>query len=948
MRLRIGVTALALLAGAAAASAQEIDYLDVLLGTRPRGYIAAIGARERKLKPENPRAAFEWRLETMKDDKGKIPPGVFHRANVHRRNNLKAPKPKGKSLSTQAASLFPFSWVSRGPQNVGGRTLALLVHPTNNQLLFAGAASGGIWKSTNGGATWTPINDFMANLFIGALAFDPLNPNTMYAGTGERLYDQVVRNSGIFKSTDGGNTWFQLPATAFWLDVQTIAPQPASSNTLLAATGGGIFRTTDGGASWSLSSVPSLSMAQGVAFDPSNGNRAVAAVLRSDGKVQPYFSTDGGLTFNPAGGAQLSGDDIAVAYAPSQPSTVYAILGGLTSQVWRSTNNGASYTLMTSGSNIGCIDRRCTIWVAPNDPNVVVTGGLHLYRSTNGGSSFTLISAGGALTNDPHPDQHCTAHDPFYNGVSNRTVYFCTDGGVWRTSDVLAAAPGSTWTPLTATYQTVQFYGGAGHAAGAGLYLGGTQDNGNLFTTNVTTNATLALSADGGFVEIDPTHLDTWYMETQWLKIYRTLEAGANVAPMWPPESQMNFIAPFILDPNNPNTLYAGGYQLWRTTNATAPSPSWSSVRAGTSANISAIAVAPGNANIVYVGLNDGSVQKTTNGTAGSPTWTDVDNNTSTNPLPDRYITRIYCDPGDTNTIYVALGGFDFNPLWKSTNGGATFISASGSGATSLPPAPVRGITRHPRNAQRLYVGTDVGIYESEDGGLTWLTSEAGPSDVVVDELRFVIGTETLLAATHGRGFWTADVSSVPTLAPSGLVAVAPGTTSVNLSWTGVVGATSYQILRSSDGAPFSVITSVATTSHTDSSVVAGKTYLYRVKAVVNGAPTDPSNLDLATTIVFTDDGQLAGKVVAALHLQEVRSAVNAVRAAAGLGALSFTNPAVPGSPVQANDITALRTGLVAAYNQLALSPPGFAETLVPGTTLIKASHWQEVRQAVK
>lgn len=928
--------------------AGQVDYFELLMNSAaPRGYIAAIGAPEKKQQLENPRKAFEWRLRSMEDKHGRIPPGAFHRANVHRRENIK--HGRKRRPGSQAATLSPFSWISRGPQNVGGRTLALLVHPNNNQVLFAGTASGGIWRSVNGGQTWIPVNDFMANLNIGALAFDPLNPNTMYAGTGERFYDREVRNAGIFKSVNGGINWSQLSTTADFADVQAIAPQPGSSSVLLAATGNGIFRTSDGGVTWSQVSAPGLGNAQGVAFDPANGTRAVAAVVRNDGTVRPYVSTDGGLTFNPSDAPVLGGADIAVAYAPSQSSTVYAVVGPNTRQLWRSTDNGATFVLH-GGSPIGCIGRRCTLWVSPTDPNLLVTGGLDLYRSVDGGASFTTISNGGILTTDPHADQHCTVHDPLYNGTSNRTVYFCTDGGVWRSSDIATAQSGSTWTPLTATFQTTQYYGGAGHHVGVGAYIGGLQDNGTLLLTNFSTNASVVNGGDGGFVEIDPTDVDTWYVESQNLELRRTLDGGISLQTITAgiTGGGANFIAPFVLDPNNPNTLYAGTNALWRTNNATAPNVTWSNVRPNGSHSISAIAVAPGNSNIVYLGQNDGVIQKTTNGTATNPTWTNVDNNNSHDPLPNRYITRILVDPNSSDTIYVALGGFDLDNLWKSTNGGASFVSATGSGVTSLPPAPIRGLARHPMDPLRIYAGTEVGIYESENGGQTWLASEAGPSDVSIDELRFVIGTQTLLAATHGRGLWTADVSGIGAV-PSGLIATASGTSVVELDWNGVTNASSYRIVRSVDNGPFSELTTINATSYSDFDVVAGKTYLYKVQAWVNSTLTGESNLDLATTVPFTFDHQLAGKTYAAIYLQEMRNAVNAVRVSSGLTPLTFSNPAVFGSLTLANDINQLRTGLTGAYNQLGLTPPSFTGTLTGGgATLLNQSHWQEVRDATK
>jgi hypothetical protein len=947
MKFRIVTTLCVLLGvGTLQAETEHIDFFELLLKSTPRGYIAAIGAPEREPETENPREAFEWRLQTMQDEYGRIPPGAYQRANAHRRNNKKT-KTKG-GLSSLDASISPFSWISRGPQNVGGRTLALLVHPTNNQILFAGSASGGIWKSTNAGATWAPVNDFMANLFIGALAFDPLNANTMYAGTGERFYDRIVRNAGIFKSTNGGVTWTQLTSTANWEDVQAIAPQPGSSNTLLAATGDGIYRTTDGGTTWSQATVPDMGAAQGVAFDPSNGTRAVAAVFRNDGDVRAYYSTDGGLTFTAATGTTAGGNDIAVAYAPSQPATVYAVVDDNgTSELWRSTDNGVTYTQQTSGS-FGCIDRRCTLWVSPTDPNLLVTGGLHIYRSANGGTSFTRISLGDILTNDPHPDQHCITNDSSYNGTSNRRVYFCTDGGVWRSSDITTAAVNSTWTPLTATYQTTQFYSGAGHAVGSGVYLGGAQDNGTLRTSNFSNTATVATGGDGAFVEIDPNGADTWYTSSQNLDIFRTLNGGANFSFISTGiTGSRNFIAPFVLDPNNTTTLYAGAAALWRTTNATSPTVTWSAIRPANFGNISAIAVAPSNSNVVYVGQTDGGIGKTTNATATTPTWTDVDNNTSVNPLPDRYVTRIYCDPANSNIVYVAFGGFAFDNLWKSTNGGTTFVSVSGSGATSLPPAPLRGIVRHPFDASRLYAGTDVGIFESDNGGASWLTSEAGPSDATIDELRFVNGTEILLAATHGRGLWTADLSGL-SQPPTNLVATASSVANINLSWTGVSGATSYEIWRSVDNGAYSLRTTVNTTTFADSTVLANKTYLYKVRSVVTATVSGDSNVDFATTILFTFDNALAGKLYNASYLQEMRSAVNAVRVSSGLATLTFSSPGTAGLMPKTTDISELRTGLTAAYNQLGLTPPSFGGTIVAGSTIVTTSHWQEIRNATK
>jgi photosystem II stability/assembly factor-like uncharacterized protein len=483
--MRIQMMTFLIMAGAGTAFAGDVDFLPFLLRPAVHGYLADLHADKREPGTDDPGAAAEFRLMTMKDEHGRIPQGAFLRAELHRLDNVTFGDPASSS-----PSIAPFSWISRGPQNIGGRTLAVLVHPSNNQILFAGSASGGIWKSTNAGQTWAPVNDFMASLYIGALVFDPLNPNTMYAGTGERFYDHEVKASGIFKSTDGGSSWTQLASTSGWSYVSAIAAQPGSSNVLVAAAGNGIYRTGDGGASWTLAGTPGLLApfsAYSVAFNPLAGNRVVAGVRDNNGSVHPYYSSDGGLTFNAASSPSTLFGEIALAYAPSALPMVYAIVNGATysdgstySELWRSTDNGLSYALLSSG-DIGCADRRCAIWVSPTDSNLVVTGGMDVFRSTNGGVSFTRISNGYILTNDPHPDLHFIVGDPLYNGSTNRTVYFGTDGGVWRTSDILSATQnGNNWTPLNTTYQTAQFYGGAGHASGVGAYVGGTQDNGTL------------------------------------------------------------------------------------------------------------------------------------------------------------------------------------------------------------------------------------------------------------------------------------------------------------------------------------------------------------------------------------------------------------------------------------------------------------------------------------
>ena len=218
--------------------------------------------------------------------------------------------------------------------------------------------------------------------------------------------------------------------------------------------------------------------------------------------------------------------------------------------------------------------------------------------------------------------------------------------------------------------------------------------------------------------------------------------------------------------------MLAGGRSLWRTRDVKAPLPVWEEIRTAGNDLTSAIAVAPGHSDTIWVGLNNGEIWQTRDGTADVPTWSAIDDNSLVDPLPDRYVTRILVDPLDPLVVYVAFGGFDVDNLYVTDDGGLTWTDLTGEGETGLPDGPVRGVARHPANPNWLFVGTEVGVFASQDGGLTWSTNDYGPAAVSVDELVFLHHSETLLAATHGRGLFTADLATqtltleVPTLVP--------------------------------------------------------------------------------------------------------------------------------------------------------------------------------------
>jgi photosystem II stability/assembly factor-like uncharacterized protein len=721
--------------------------------------------------PDSPHDAAAWRIGRYADENGQIPQQAWQTALMERERTVAA-----TAARPEAGGIASPAWVERGPANVAGRSRILVIDPRDPQRMFAGSVSGGLWRSTDGGANWAHVDDWWGNLSVPTVTLDPSDPDVMYVGTGEgfyslahltRSFSHFVRGAGVMKSTDGGVTWAQLPATASWLHVTRIAVSPTDPNVLLASRRpGGIARSTDGGATWT--DVATGEHSFQVVFDPNDGNRAVAHFCATSALTHSVLtSTDAGATWQPAqsGLNAVTGESsrIELCYARSAPGVVYASVGGNGGSVWRSTDNGINWTQRSaSGTSTGTSYYYNALWVDPTNENVVVIGALHVWRSTDGGQTFTQTTNGYIMTVDPHLDVHSVVADPGYDGVTNRRVYVTTDGGVHVANNIFAAAPGSGWADLDATMISTQFYAAAGHGS-SDLLMGGTQDNGTLRIVGSNRNANLTFGGDGGQVQIDPTDSRYVYGEYQYLGVHRSSNGGASSGTITRGlgdfgSGNSNFIAPLRLDPNNTLRLYAGGRQLWRTTNARASNVGWTAIKPNVGSLTSAIAIAPGLSDRVLVGHNDGRLYRSSNATATSPTWTAVDDNGANDPLPDRVVTRLVFDPSDASVVYATFGGFAADNLWRSGDGGLTWQRITGTAPFALPTAPVYGMTVHPDDPDVLYAATEVGVFASDDGGAHWTTDNDGPASVVAEEITFMHGTRRLVLATLGRGLWTADV----------------------------------------------------------------------------------------------------------------------------------------------------------------------------------------------
>jgi regulation of enolase protein 1 (concanavalin A-like superfamily) len=742
-----------------------VTLLDVSLIVRPRLLSETDEGEDRG--ETFGRDALQFQLMKLRDGRGHIPPNAYGiaKAHVDRLRNASmlrgvesaaAPQVSSEMFSASSpasalgpAPIAPRKWRWLGPGNVGGRIRAIVVSPTTPTTMFAGSVGGGIWKTTTSGASWSPVNDFMASLSVATLAVDPANPSVMYAGTGEGFGNaDAIRGAGIFKSVDGGTTWTQIAGTETQSTaVNRIAIAPTGT-TVLAATDKGLWRSVNGGA---FTFVNTTITPQDVDFNPIDAQKIVTG-----GYGSILYSWDGGGSWHRASGVPATAGRVELAYAKSQPDTVYALVDYEGGTLYRSSNGGATFSAVSStpllDNGQGWYD--AALWVNPKDSNHVIVGGVYLRATVDGGATWTTIN------NGIHVDHHAIVEDPRFDDVSNRTVFIGNDGGVYRAGNIRTVAQ-SGYSKLDNTLGVTQFYGGAGNAA-SGTIIGGTQDNGTVVRRpDYGASWSQTLGGDGGAVAADPTDPSYFYSEMIYLQLFRSSTGGgtwtAIGSGIGDAGTASNFIAPFVLDPNDSSRMYAGGAHLWVSANVKSAAPAWKAIFGSATSNyISAIGVAPSVPDIVWVGLNYGNVYRSTNATAATPTFTAVQP-----PTLGNFVTRITVSPFDPNVVYVMTGGFGSQNLLKTSDGGATWIDATGGDTTGLPNVPISDLEVDPQDPDTLYAATEVGVFTSHDGGAAWDVPQSGPANVAVDEL-FWMGT-TLVAATHGRGMYSIDVNGAGT-----------------------------------------------------------------------------------------------------------------------------------------------------------------------------------------
>jgi len=733
---------------------------------------------------DHAREMFEWWYSQRALPFDYIPAGAYQKAALTAKTKLK------KENRTFSASGTPDQWVSIGPNNVGGRVLSIAVNPVNTDIVWAGSASGGLWKSTTGGegaAAWTYVNTGFNALTISTIVIDPTNVNKMYIGTGEISFYKSgmvgtpgARSSygiGILRSTDGGTTWSQTdfaPFVQLATAVEKIIINPLNTNTLFAATSEGVYKSTNAGAHWT--KVSAHLMAMDIIMDPDDTTAIYAAHGNLSSTTDPglYKSRDAGLTWRKlTNGLPSSGfGRTALAISPTASFIVYAGITDSNSSgllgLYSSADSGASWVFTTGTNYVGGQGWYANAMaVNPNTPESLFCAGLDIYRSINGGTTLAAksdwtrgymgqIPAGGSEGHDDyaHADHHAITFDP----VNTKTIYFGTDGGVFKSTD-----GGNTFYGCNGGFVTTQFYNGfANSTYDSGVALGGLQDNG-VVKYEGTTEWRKVDGGDGGWNAINRLNDHIMYDEYVYLTISRSNNGGNS----WQPgangiingSNTCNFIAPFAISYSDPNILYAGAKILYKSTDG---GQSWFPTNSSIPLNgtkIASIGISYTNPDTVIAATGSSASQNPTFGvfvsTNGGQTWQN-----QMAGLPNRYPTDMEFDPTNSKIAYVTFSGYATGHIFRTTNLGQSWTDIS-SGVD----IPHQSIVLDPADPTSIYVGTDLGVYHSSNTGATWEDFSTGMMPAMVLDLGVSISNTVLRAATFGNGVFERKLSRPPTIA---------------------------------------------------------------------------------------------------------------------------------------------------------------------------------------
>lgn len=660
------------------------------------------------------------------------------------------------------SSVGPSS-ISNG-ENFLGRTESVAFHPTDPNTLYVGTATGGLWRTTNLGSTWVSLTDHLPSLSVASVVVQQNNPNIIYILTGDGDgglnwgYYVKERSSGVFKSTDGGATWKTTGLNWDRPDADRygykLIQSPTNSNLLIAATSNGIWRTTDGGANW----VQELTgQYTDVVFRPGNPDR-VAAISYASSTLRISSSGGDNWTSRTIPSSTITTTRSMLAVTPAATNNVYVLMGRQGNEsirgYYRFQWSDSSFTLITNSTNLfggatdGTGDGGFPWWaiavaVSPTNSNIHLAGGIIGRRSTDGGVNWVAA----------HPAQmHVDLHGYTYNPLDG-SVYCMHDGGLSRSTN-----NGVAWTNLTTGMRITQYYRISTTPTNTFAVLGGTQDNGHHYRTSLTSAFKWTLTCcDGMDNAIDPTNDQIIYMCSQDGGLNRSTDGGDNWTGISPGAS--TWVAPIALHTSTRTTIFfAGNAGIFRSTNSGTSgwvnigSDGRAAMAQGTSNTSRFYAAGGGDEN------NMRTLQRSSDINDADPTWTTISGKPGwpTGLVANTQITGLAVNPRNSNEIWVTFSGYNAEKkVYRSTDGGENWTNMSGA----LPNLPVHVIKFQDQGANngnyQVYIGTDIGVFYRSNALTDWAYFSNGLPRVMVTDLE--LNGTYIYAGTYGRGIWRSD-----------------------------------------------------------------------------------------------------------------------------------------------------------------------------------------------
>ena len=668
-------------------------------------------------------------------------------------------------LSVAASSMASAGWLAVGPggffmgdngyfgsspQTDAGRVDYIALHPTVRGTLLLASPQGGVWRTQTGGDSWAPLTDNECTLRMAASRFDPVNPSIVYASTAAASGFALC---GMLRSTDGGDSWTNINGgfSSFTGGNRDIYIDPATAGsaattTVLVANGGGVLRTTNSGASWTIALTGNAHSIVSLPNQPATLFTGIVSATPSLSGL--YRSTDRGATWTQVSSGTIdlsTGGRFQLAVSPADPTKVWMLAGGKDSKLlalvrWDETTQ-QMVRLSASGVDVGArgsfggqATYDLVIGVDPVNAGIVYAGGVRMYRSADGGATFAQMAG----------EIHCDWHYLAIDLADPKRLYAGTDGGIFISRD-----GGNNWVSRNNGLAISMIYPGISqHPTDRWQITAGLQDNGTIVSNGTSIWRGLT-GGDGGYTAINPATPSVIWTEAQWTpnvgpSIFRS---GASRISGIVGTDRGLFIPPLVMDPVTPSKLYFATHRLYRTTNDGASwAPISTDLTKGTG-SIYSVAVAPTDTMTIYVSTSDGNVQVSRDHGATF---------TLSTGLPVRALTRIVVDATNANRALVVASGTGTGHVYLTVDAGVTWSNVS----VNLPDVPASAAVMVDDGPNHFFVGNDLGVYETTDAGATWARSPAGLPNVQVRDLSYSTVTKQLVAATHGRGMFTYQLAS--------------------------------------------------------------------------------------------------------------------------------------------------------------------------------------------